>query len=490
MVNVIPYVDDVPVVEPNQHNDVPAVLEHLTYPYKEEGPLNPPSPASESEFEDTIEVKNPIEHEDETVPASVHEVGESSTVHFLHKDSDGLLSGLMRRDINFLFHRMASLLRRLCGRETAHALVEKKGKAKDEYYVEKLGNAEDKVECKELKKELEESRFSNTFLRMQNERVERDLYWTRVQAYEFYQEMIRRGFVFEERLNEAINENVDATIATERARHANVRNDARGSGPTRGEDAVPFGRECTFAEFMKCNPTAFRDTKGARARFTAATQQGPALTWRISKIITMGLETRFNELALVCPRMVKPEKVKVYAYIRGLIDNIKGEVTSSKPDNLNEVVRIAHKCDNCGNIRHKSRYYKEKNVAMSANALPIPTYYDYGEKGHTRNRCPRKVKQEEVGEVRGRAYAIKDAEPKGTIHFGKHGKLSPRYIRPFKFLAKCLAKGFIVVPMKEIQLDDKLSMIDEPVKLLIKRLSDISKVGYLLLKFIGIRKEV
>nr|GFA31863.1 putative reverse transcriptase domain-containing protein [Tanacetum cinerariifolium] len=32
---------------------------------------------------------------------------------------------------------------------------------------------------------------------------------------------------------------------------------------------------------------------------------------------------------------------------------------------------------------------------------------------HTRNRCPRKFKQEEVGEVRGRAYAIKDAEPKG-----------------------------------------------------------------------------
>ncbi|GJZ86006.1 putative reverse transcriptase domain-containing protein [Tanacetum coccineum] len=33
--------------------------------------------------------------------------------------------------------------------------------------------------------------------------------------------------------------------------------------------------------------------------------------------------------------------------------------------------------------------------------------------GHTRNRCPKKVKQEEVGEVRGRAYAIKDTEPKG-----------------------------------------------------------------------------
>nr|GEU81983.1 hypothetical protein [Tanacetum cinerariifolium]GEW35307.1 hypothetical protein [Tanacetum cinerariifolium] len=39
-----------------------------------------------------------------------------------------------------------------------------------EKLVEKLGNAEDKVECKKLKRELEEARFSNTFPRMQNER--------------------------------------------------------------------------------------------------------------------------------------------------------------------------------------------------------------------------------------------------------------------------------------------------------------------------------
>nr|GEY42856.1 hypothetical protein [Tanacetum cinerariifolium] len=33
--------------------------------------------------------------------------------------------------------------------------------------------------------------------------------------------------------------------------------------------------------------------------------------------------------------------------------------------------------------------------------------------GHTRNRCPKKVKQDKVREVRGRAYVNKDAEPKG-----------------------------------------------------------------------------
>ncbi|GKD86359.1 reverse transcriptase domain-containing protein, partial [Tanacetum coccineum] len=52
---------------------------------------------------------------------------------------------------------------------------------------------------------------------------------------------------------------------------------------------------------------------------------------------------RFNKLALMCPRMVKPKSVKIDAYIRGLSDNIKGEVTSSKPTDLNEAVRMAHK---------------------------------------------------------------------------------------------------------------------------------------------------
>ncbi|GJZ15708.1 hypothetical protein Tco_0551385, partial [Tanacetum coccineum] len=146
MVNVIypDHVDDVPVVEPNQHDDVPVVPEPVLVdededpkedefeeeedPQEEEDdmevdPLNPPPPASESEPENAIEVENPIENEDETVPASVHEVGESFTTPFLREDSDGLFPGLMRRDINSLFGQMASLSRRLYGRETAHAVT-------------------------------------------------------------------------------------------------------------------------------------------------------------------------------------------------------------------------------------------------------------------------------------------------------------------------------------------------------------------------------
>nr|GFB00200.1 hypothetical protein [Tanacetum cinerariifolium] len=114
MVNVIPpdHVDDVLIVEPNQHDDVPVVLEpvlvdededpkeeefkekepkeeeddmevnikedenkpELSYPYEEVDPLNPSPPASESEPVDVIEVEDTVKSEDETVPPSIHDI--------------------------------------------------------------------------------------------------------------------------------------------------------------------------------------------------------------------------------------------------------------------------------------------------------------------------------------------------------------------------------------------------------------------------------
>nr|GEW91075.1 hypothetical protein [Tanacetum cinerariifolium] len=458
MVNIIPpdHVDEVPVVEPNQHDDVPVVPEsvlvdededpkedefkeeedpqkeeddmeinieedenepELTYPYEEVGPLNPPPPASESKPDDEIKVENLIQHEDETIPASIHE--------------------------------MASILRRLCGYETAHAMVEKKGKAKDKLYgklilelgnevhfsikqgttameklVKKLGNTEDKFECKKLKKELEEARIMHP------------------KSAPMTQAAIRR----------MIKDIVDANIAAERARQANVKNDASGFGPVRGAVELQrwFEKTESVFEISEC-------AWGKKVKFVAAILEGPALTWWKTKIATMGLETvkqkpwtEMKQLMTVefypieevqrmehkLLELEEPERVKVDAYIRGLTDNIKREVTSSKPTDLNESVHMAHKlmgqksqakdarilegkkrnqkqgnaramvtaptdgnlplcercftrhvsqcmikCHKCGEDWHKARYCKEKSVATGANAQPIWTCYDCGEQG-------------------------------------------------------------------------------------------------------------
>ncbi|GKF21114.1 hypothetical protein Tco_0069752, partial [Tanacetum coccineum] len=90
----------------------------LTYPYEEVDPLNPPPPASESHAEDVIEVENPIKHKDETVPASVDEVGESSTSSFLREDNDGLLPSLSFWSDGFSFKTTVWLKDDACiGRE-------------------------------------------------------------------------------------------------------------------------------------------------------------------------------------------------------------------------------------------------------------------------------------------------------------------------------------------------------------------------------------
>ncbi|GJT95590.1 putative reverse transcriptase domain-containing protein [Tanacetum coccineum] len=226
----------------------------LTYPYEEVDPFNPPPPASESEPEDAIEVENLIENEDETVPANVHEVGESSTAPFLREESDGLLPGLMRRDVNSLFGQMASLSRRLCGRETAHALVKKKEKAKDEYYgklILDLGN---------------EVHFSVEQGTTAMEKLAEKLSNAEDKSAPLTQAAICR----------MIKESVFATIVAERARHVNVGNDVRGSGLAWGQDAALGVRECTFVRFMKCNPIAFHEDR--KVKFDAATLKGPALT--------------------------------------------------------------------------------------------------------------------------------------------------------------------------------------------------------------------
>nr|GEW37335.1 putative reverse transcriptase domain, ribonuclease H-like domain, aspartic peptidase domain protein [Tanacetum cinerariifolium] len=75
----------------------------------------------------------------------------------------------------------------------------------------------------------------------------------------------------------------------------------------------------------------------------------------------------------------------------------------------------------------------------------------------------RKPLEFEVGDK----VMLKVSPWKGVIRFGKRGKLSPRYIGPFKILSrKCLSDEDLIIPFDEVRIDEKLHFIEEPVEIM------------------------
>nr|GEX52135.1 putative reverse transcriptase domain-containing protein [Tanacetum cinerariifolium] len=78
---------------------------------------------------------------------------------------------------------------------------------------------------------------------------------------------------------------------------------------------------------------------------------------------------RFNELVLLCLEMVLTKK-KIKAYIRGISDNIKRELTSSSPTTLNVAIRMAHTLMEQKRLA-KAKRYVEVDHLFEIDLMPI-----------------------------------------------------------------------------------------------------------------------
>ncbi|GKA55474.1 hypothetical protein Tco_0754423 [Tanacetum coccineum] len=111
----------------------------------------------------------------------------------------------------------------------------------------------------------------------------------------------------------------------------------------------------------------------------------------------------------------------------------------------------------------------------------------------------RKLLEFQVGDK----VMLKVSPWKGVIRFGKWGRLNPRYIGPFKILAKvrtvayllelpeklsrvhstfhvsnlkkCLSDESLAIPLDEIHVDDKLNFIEEPVEIMDRKVKSLKK---------------
>ncbi|GJT32555.1 putative reverse transcriptase domain-containing protein [Tanacetum coccineum] len=143
-----------------------------------------------------------------------------------------------------------------------------------------------------------------------------------------------------------------------------------------------------------------------------------------------------------------------------------------------------------------SRFWQSMQSALGTQ-LDMSTAYHPETDGQTardRQRSYANVRRKPLEFQVGDRVMLKVSPRKGVIRFGKQGKLNPRYIGPFKILKrvgpvaytlelpeelrnvhstfhvsnlkKCLSDESLVIPMKELRLDDKLNFVEEPIEIM------------------------
>ncbi|GKA00768.1 hypothetical protein Tco_0673433 [Tanacetum coccineum] len=129
-------------------------------------------------------------------------------------------------------------------------------------------------------------------------------------------------------------------------------------------------RECTYPDFMKCQPLNFKGTEGLveLTQRTIGHDVAYAMTWiNLKKKMTnkycprgeikkleveiwnmkvkgtdvVSYNQRFQESALMCVRMFPEESDKIEKYVSGLPDMIHGSVMASKPKTMQDAIEFS-----------------------------------------------------------------------------------------------------------------------------------------------------
>ncbi|GJZ44481.1 putative reverse transcriptase domain-containing protein [Tanacetum coccineum] len=191
--------------------------------------------------------------------------------------------------------------------------------------------------------------------------------------------------------------------------NGNGRNGNGGNGnPNENNwDARPVSREYTYQDFMKCQPLNFKGTEGVfrliswfekmetmfhisncpekyQVKYATCTLLNSALTWWNSHKRTIGAESAFSifqELTMMCTKMVPEEEDRVEKFIGGLPDNIQGNGYAVKNAENKRILEVNQR-DNRGQqppfkrpnvgVQNVARAYMAGNNERKPYNRPLP----------------------------------------------------------------------------------------------------------------------
>nr|GEY34810.1 putative reverse transcriptase domain-containing protein [Tanacetum cinerariifolium] len=168
-----------------------------------------------------------------------------------------------------------------------------------------------------------------------------------------------------------------------------------------------------------------------QVKFATCTLLGAALTWWNGHVRTLGhdaayamtwgtlkkkLTDKYCPKELMCTKFLADETEKVDKYISGLLDNIHGNVMSTRPKTLDETIeQCALKCKNCKRYGHPTKDCRvntnnnnNNNKNQKAGAC-----YECGDTGHIKKNYPKLKNRKngnENGVAQGRAYALEGGD--------------------------------------------------------------------------------
>nr|GEU32520.1 putative reverse transcriptase domain-containing protein [Tanacetum cinerariifolium] len=216
---------------------------------------------------------------------------------------------------------------------------------------------------------------------------------------------------------------------------------------------VQTARPCFYTDFMKCQPLNFKGTKGVNLKVKG--NNVPVYT------------ENFQELTLICTKIVANKTKKIDKYINEVPNNIYGSLKASKPKTLDDTIELANdlmdqkvhtyterqtnnkkKADDSfrNNHVHQQQPAKRQNVAKVYNigsgerkpyggtfpSAPSAIFttmacrnnranpkgngcFEFGARGNFKRDCP-KLKNKDGGNInaKGWVYAIRNAKKKGN----------------------------------------------------------------------------